>query len=496
MHNDLIIHFKHVWASYRIEPVLRDFDWCWRENEQWAILGGNAAGKSAIAHLITGQLRPQRGSIIRQDKLPPHHDIVHLSFELQRQLIDHDVRFDDSEVRADAFDVGTTVKRIVLQNQPEDQRFHDIVRRCHIDHILDHGIRFVSTGESRKTLLARALLQQPYMLILDNPFEGLDKIAQLELKELIDQLLKAASVSAPKVLLLTQQADEIPSSVSHVLWLEQGQLQSLGERTEVLSKAHHQTQSLLIKELPPATERRYHVSEQLPLLELNHVNVSYNGKAILTDINWQLDWGQHCCITGPNGAGKSTLLSLLCGDNHKAYGQDIRLFGNLRGSGESIWELKEKFGVVSTQLQLNHIGRTRVADVIASGLYDSIGLYRQCSGQERKIALDWLKVLGLEDIAGQFFNQLSFGQQRLAMLARAMVKSPLILILDEPCLGLDKPHRQLILALIDAIADRGNCHILYVSHTAGEMPRCINQQLVLTPNPKEGFSSSVSKYTH
>ena len=491
MNKDTIIHFNKVRAAYRTDPVLQDIDWHWQQGQQWAILGGNGAGKSAIAQLITDQLRPQRGTIERQAGLNPEQDILHLSFELQRKLIDHDIRYDDSEDRDDAFDMGTTVAQIILQKKAPDEQFHTIAKQCHIDHILNRGIRFVSTGESRKALLARALFNQPRLLILDNPFEGLDKQSQTELKILIDQLLQ----SPLKVLLLIKQTDEIPGSIDHILWLEHGKIQACGEHDEVLTKTVAQQQTISIGDLPLATERHYTVDKEQSLLDLQHVNVSYNDQAILTDINWRLDWGQHCVIAGPNGAGKSTLLSLLSGDNHKAYGQHIKLFGNTRGSGESVQELKQKFGIVNTQLQLNHVGRTRVAEVIASGLYDSVGLYQQCTGKDRKIALDWLKVMGLEDIATQFFNRLSFGQQRLAMLARAMVKSPLVLILDEPCIGLDKPHRELILTLIDKIAERGDCHILYVSHSANEMPRCINQQLELLPHPGGGHTGHISKYT-
>jgi molybdate transport system ATP-binding protein len=488
MNTDTIIHFKQVWAAYRVDPVLRNIDWHWQADQQWAILGGNGAGKSALAQLMTDSLRPQRGSIERPADFSPEQDILHLSFEMQRKLIEHDIRFDDSETRDDAFDVGTTVKQIVLQGQAEGERFMAIAKQCHIDHILDRGIRFVSTGESRKTLLARALYNQPKLLILDNPFEGLDKQAQAELNALIDQLL----ASSLHVLLLLKQADEITDNISHVMLLENGQIQAQGERAAMLAQASDNNEQIELGPMPPAKERPYNIDHQQPLIDLKQVNVSYNEQAILTDINWRFDWGQHCCIAGPNGAGKSTLLSMIDGDNHKAYGQQVSLFGRRRGTGESIWEIKQKFGVVNTQLQLNHAGRSRVAEVVAAGLYDSVGLHHQCSGQDRKIALDWLKLMGLEDIATQFFNQLSFGQQRLAMLARAMVKSPLILILDEPCIGLDLPHRQLILALIDKIAASGDCHILYVSHTASEMPACINQQLELVAHDEGGFTAVVT----
>lgn len=486
---ETLFELTNISAAYQVEPVLRDITWHCQRGQQWAVIGGNSSGKTSLAHLLTDRLRPQRGKIFRHSDLLPEKNISHISFDLQQQLIDHDKRFDDSEVREDAFDKGTTVRDIILQGRTESSQFNALVEQCGIAHILHRGIRFISTGESRKTLLARALYQQTSLLIIDNPFEGLDRHSQQDLRLLIEQLLRG---DLP-ILLLLQQVEDLPDQVDHILWLDKGYIKACGKRASVLQALQQQTrqqaQRLI---LPPPLSRTYRVDKHQPLLELRGVNVSYGDEKILNDIHWRMDYGQHCCISGPNGAGKSTLLSLLCGDNHKAYGQDISLFGQRRGSGESIWDIKQKFGVVSTALQLNHIQRMRVAEVIASGLYDSIGLYQQCSGKERAIALQWLELIGLQAIARQHFRQLSFGQQRLALLARAMVKSPLVLILDEPCIGLDSEHRQQILALVDLIAERGDCHILYVSHTADEVPACINQHLLLTPHREGGYSAEVN----
>ena len=479
-----IIHFDQVWAAYRIEPVLLDLTWTWQADQNWGILGGNGAGKSAMAKLITDQLRPQRGTIELNPSINADKDILHLSFELQQQLIAHDIRFDDSETRDDALDIGTTVKQVVLQKQTDDSRLAGIAEQCHISHILDRGIRFVSTGESRKALLARALYQQPKILILDNPYEGLDKQSQQDMRSLLEQLLQTDI----NVLLLLNQQEEIPANTSHVLLLEAGQVKQQGPKDSVLSNDNGDP-LITIKTLPPPQVRGYQVNKNQPLLVLNHVDVCYGEQTILNQINWTFDWGQHCCICGPNGAGKSTLLSLINGDNHKAYGQDITLFGKRRGSGESIWDIKEKFGIVSTALQLNNQSRQKTLEVVASGLQDCFGLHADHKGTEQQIAQQWLQVMELADLADKPYYQLSFGQQRLVMLARAMVKSPLILILDEPCLGLDSYHRKLILALVDQIALKGDCHILYVSHTDQEIPDCINQYLTLMPSELGGYTS-------
>lgn len=491
---------QQLWAGYRNTPVLKDINWQWKIGQQWAALGANGAGKSALADLLCDLLKPQRGERYWQPHLDPKKDIQQLSFEHHRQLIEHDKRFDNSNENDDAFDTGTTVRRYILKGdsqQPSQQenshehsnsRFEAVAEACGIKTILDQGVRFISTGESRKTLLARALYHKPKILIIDNPYEGLDRQSQASLCSLLDKLL----LSDMAILLLLQDPAELPSNISHILTLEHGHITSQGKRGDVLNTL--QTPSLIThtQTLPAALPRRYNVATNQPLLRLNHVNVSYHGKPVLNDVNWQFNHGQHCHISGPNGAGKSTLLSLLCGDNHKAYGQDITLFGRKRGSGETIWDIKEKFGVVNTQLQLTHINRMRVAEVVASGLYDTVGLYNKCQGKAREIALQWLHTTGLETLAKTHFGELSFGQQRLALLARAMVKSPLILILDEPALGLDHYHRQKILSLIDHIAASGRSHILYVSHVSEELPSCISQRLQLVTHPKGGHTSNVS----
>lgn len=503
MTSTLLFSAKQLMAGYRNTPVLEDINWQWQAGQQWAVLGANGAGKSALADVLSNTLKPLRGERHWLHGLDPKQDIQQLSFERHRQLIEHDKRFDNSNENEDAFDTGTTVGRYIIsglaqgttpnanQTEHNTSRFEKIVEDCGIKSIIDQGVRYISTGESRKTLLARALYHNPKILIIDNPYEGLDQGSQASFRALLDKLL----LSNIAILLLLQDPAELPSNISHVLQLESGHIIAQGEKNNIIDMLHiAQPKSVTAasRALPEALPRSYQVPLEQPLFKLCHVNVSYHDKPVLNDVNWQFDHGQHCHISGPNGAGKSTLLSLLCGDNHKAYGQDITLFGRKRGSGETVWDIKEKFGVVNTQLQLTHINRMRVAEVIASGLYDTVGLYHNCQGKARDIALQWLHTIGLESLAKTPFGELSFGQQRLALLARAMVKSPLVLILDEPCLGLDRSHRQQILSLVDQIAASGSSHILYVSHVSEELPHCINQKLQLVTHPSGGYSSKVS----
>lgn len=451
-------------------------------------MGGNGAGKTTLAQLLRDQMRPQRGTIALAPGIDPERDIVYVSFAMQRALIEHDNRFDDSETCDEGVDIGTTVRRAILQGHTEDEHFRELVRSFDIEHILNRGIRYISTGEGRKTLLARALYAAPKMLILDNPLEGLDRTMQAELSALIEQLIAG---STPLLLLLPTGAT-LPRGITHVLELERGEVISSGTRAEYEAVAHGSAIAQDSAPLPAPLQRATPIALEAAPIEMNGVDVSYSDEPILTDIHWRFERGQHCCISGRNGAGKSTLLSLITGDNHKGYGQPLFLFGRKRGSGESVWELKANCGIVNTPLQLNHLNRQRVLEVVASGLYDTIGLYQNCTGREKELTLDWIHAVGLDALAEHRFDQLSFGEQRLALLARAMVKSPPLLILDEPCIGLDGAHKHQLIALVNRIAAQGHTQILYVSHVAEELPACINQWLQLVPHEKGGHTALVS----
>jgi molybdate transport system ATP-binding protein len=279
--------------------------------------------------------------------------------------------------------------------------------------------------------------------------------------------------------------EDIPEGVTHLLVLDAGRVLAAGPKDDVLAmpavKALMAPPPIEFGELPTPSARPYRLNGGEPLLSLNKVTVRYADKLVLDAVNWTLRQGQHCNVAGPNGCGKTTLLGLVTGDNHMAYGQDITLFGLRRGSGESVWDIKQKFGQVDTQLHLNYGRGMAALEVVVSGFFDSLGLYDAWGDKQIEIARGWLRALGLVDLAPVPFDTLSFGLQRMVLLARAMVKSPAILILDEPCLGLDDFHTRTILGAVDHIAANSDTQIVYVSHSAGEMPTCINQWLEFVP---------------
>jgi molybdate transport system ATP-binding protein len=413
-------------------------------------------------------------------------------FEQAKALCDRDKKLDDSEFSPDARDTGTSVAKAILGQQNPDANFHDWAERLGVTHILNRGLRYISTGEMRKTLLIKAILAKPGLLILDSPVDGLDLRSQQEMRTVIDELLAGPM----PVLLLCRQLSDVPAGCTHVMVLDKGQLMAAGKRDAIINQ--NNVRSLMNPQLPamgplpPAAPREYQLPASGPLIELNNVAVAYGELQVLKNVNWTFERGAHCCVAGPNGCGKTTLLSLVTGDNHKAYGQDITLFGRRRGSGESVWDIKQKFGQIDTQLHLGFARGMRVIEVVVSGFFDTIGLYDDWGDNQRDIAQAWLSALGLADTATESFDALSFGLQRMVLLARAMVKAPIILLLDEPTLGLDGYHRGLILQAIDHIAEHADTQIIFVSHSVGEMPSCITQLLSFEPS-EQGFEVVCSK---
>lgn len=225
---------------------------------------------------------------------------------------------------------------------------------------------------------------------------------------------------------------------------------------------------------------------------MKNVEVTYNGKPILRNITWEAGPRDTWMITGPNGSGKSTLLSLINGDNPKAYGQEIYLFGRKRGSGESVWDIKKKIGFVSGDFQFNYFIRSSVAEVVLSGFFDSIGLYKKVSEYEYHAAERWLESIDLLSKKDEPFQRLSFGQKRMVLIARAMIKNPKLFIADEPCQGLDDLHLREVLQTLDMVASAGETLLLYVTHNPGEFLHSPYYHLELIPCENGGFTNRIT----
>ncbi|MCB1669484.1 MAG: ATP-binding cassette domain-containing protein [Gammaproteobacteria bacterium] len=463
--------------------------------QHWCILGGNGAGKSQFARLLRGELVSGRQHVSYADGFEPARHIETVSFEEQQRLWAADNRRDISEYDAEARDPGTTVASLICGHRPrrilEEQAARELLARLELSDLLERGIRFLSSGQIRKVLVARALLSrtpgQHRLLILDDPLEAIDRQSAPLVRELLQQWMGEDTAT----LLLSRREREILPGITHLAVLEDLQLVEHGPadaiRAGTAYRRFAQPQVNFPEALPQPAQPREPAAERVAPVQLRDVSASYGDQPVLNRVNWLMDVGDHTLIEGPNGCGKSTLLSLIDGENHKAYGQQVILFGTRRGSGESVWDIKAHFGIVSNEIHHRYVKGWKVIDVVVSGFFDSLGLYDDSGASQEELALNWLSALGLASLARDYFHEISFGQQRLVLLARAMVKQPDVLILDEPCVGLDDRFRLQVLGTVDLIAAQTATQIIYVSHTEGEEPGCITQRLRFEPAAGGGY---------
>lgn len=452
--------------------------------QSWAFVGANGSGKSALARALCNDLLQLSGSYENS-----FTSIVRLSFEQLQQLVYTEWQRNNTDLlSADEDDTGRTTAEIILADladTPENQhQCLTLAQQFGIIHLLDRRFKYLSTGETRKTLLCQALMAKPDLLILDEPFDGLDLSSRHQLADLL-ATLTAQDIT---LVLILNRFDQIPDFISHLGLLAECALSRVGDRQTILDEA-------LVAQL--AYSERWHKnqlpdvdapSQTIPLAKdlspviLNHGCVHYNDQLIINNLSWRVDPGQHWQIVGPNGAGKSTLLNLITGDHPQGYSNDLTLFGRRRGSGETIWDIKRHIGFVSSTLHLDYRIGGSVRNVILSGYFDSIGVYQMPSDRQQSLTQQWLTLLGLEQLADLPFQTLSWGQQRLTLIARALVKHPTLLILDEPLQGLDPLNRQLVRRWIDILIAQGNTQLLFVSHHQEDAPECITHRLSFVAN--------------
>ena len=437
---------------------LKDINWTIEPNQHWMISGANGSGKSALAAVLANAGTLLSGTL---EGIPSKVGIV--SFEAQAAMIEEELKKDDADIM-DVIAIGTTVREVLAKDCSDQRLADELVEKFGLTPLLDRAFRKLSTGETRKMLLIRALIGSPDLLILDEPFDGLD----VNTLPVLQDYLKTLVNKVPMILVLNR-LDECPDFITDIAFLEKGELrQQLSRKddkafAELEQLLHLKTSDLEIPAVDPAQSLPT-LDDSKPLVQLQKVKIQYGDSIIFKDLDWTIEKNQHWQLSGPNGSGKTCLLSLITGDHPQCYVNDIFVFGFQRGSGESIWQIKQFIGYVSTALQWEYKVSVSVRNVIISGFYDSIGLYSKPTDNEVDIADQWLAVLGMANRADESFSKLSYGDQRLLLIARAMVKHPPLLILDEPCLGLDEMNRQLVLALIEKLCSGTQTSVLYVNH--------------------------------
>jgi molybdate transport system ATP-binding protein len=523
--------------------------WVFQRHEHWAILGENGSGKSLLADALRGLLPLVQGELRYHFHPPPgltpEEAISHVSFEDRKAEV-HDTvvqsRWNSLEEEGaslvrdflayervmdiNPFEVITRHR----QARPQfERRMRRAVALLQIAPLLDRALLSLSNGERQRVQLARALSHPMRMLILDEPFTGLDTVNRAHFHTVLERLM----ATSLRVLLIATRIEDLPRHVTHLLCVAQCRIVAAGPRAEVLSlprvkqlfstpktslgrradiPVRSNTRTLHISStfetVPPAPPfcgqecpRAVNVGNNPPdwhpkspvseLVQLRNVSVRYGDTIILSDINWTVRAGESWALLGPNGSGKTTLLSLILGDNPQVYTNDVVVFGRPRGSGESVWEIKQHIGWVSPELHLHFNDSATCFEVVASGFHDTVGLFQSASARQRAVARQWLARFQLLEFAQRPLFSISAGLQRMVLLARAVVKNPRLLILDEPCQGLDSAHRALFVRAVDALIRAGTVTAIYVTHRPDEIPPSIIRVLRL-PQSRQFRNSHLS----
>ncbi len=478
-----LLSLQDVTARIRDRRILPGTSWTIRAGQAWAVVGPNGAGKSTLLGLLTGATPSVSGKVIRHAADARPQRIGHVSFELLEKLAAREIRAEEARQFSGRLESVTTAADLIGEKAlGKKGPAAEVVDRFGIRPLLDRHFTRLSSGELRRVLLVRALAQGPGLLVLDEPFEGLDAESQQALRDAISAMIR----SGRTVVLATHRIEALPAGISHVLGIRDGRVVKAGPKSQVL---HTDMAGRLFPPEPaePASpQARPPVPEQTrgqggtpPLVEMKGVSVSYGKTRVLENIDWTVRKGEHWALLGPNGAGKTTLLSLIAGDHPQAYANRIFLFGRRRGSGESIWDIKRRISLVSFEFQLRYRKPISAMEAVLSGFSDSVGFYRRASAKERQAAEKWLSFVGLATRGDSRFDRLSYGERRRVLLARCLVKNPDLLILDEPCQGLDPDMRARLLSLIERIGRRRSFSLLYVTHHEDEIPACIDHVLRL-----------------
>lgn len=479
MASGFIVKAENVTIKNGGVTIISDINFSIKQGEQWAVVGNSGSGKTSLAHALVGRLFYTGTIEFEYPKNNKHNNSI-LLIEQQHRFKNrfntsdfyYQQRFNSSDAD-NAMTVSEALQEYGAGSSP------GIIKKwielLHLAPLLNEPLIQLSNGENKRLQIAEALLSDPFMLIMDNPFIGLD----IEGRETLNTIMENITSNGIHLILITNP-QQLPACITHVAVLESHSLTSYRKENYEPEKQQPAVTSYppihfeRLEKLNNSTKEDFDTA-----IKMINVSVQYGDKKILDTINWEVKRGDCWNVSGPNGAGKSTLLSLVTADNPQAYANEIYLFDKRKGRGESIWDIKKKIGYVSPELHLFFEKHNSAFEVVASGLFDTIGLFRQLSAEDEHIVNEWMDVMNLQSVKRKLLSQLSLGEQRMVLLARALVKNPPLLILDEPCQGLDDEQAGKFKNFTDQLCRYFRTTLLYVSHYQKDIPSCVTNYLRL-----------------
>ncbi len=487
-----ILTIDNIQVRTATHTLFRNLSLVIKSGENWAIVGESGSGKSALLQTIASNLPISDGKIVYHFyEDTRQHYLTDTSFTAQKMMAivgsKHQFRnlantkdfYYQQRYNASDSEDAPTVKSY-LQKVGSNTivnpvwTFEYTIQQLKLELLLDKQLIKLSNGETKRLLIAAALLKHPSLLLLDNPLTGLDVQTRVEFNQLITQI----ATSGITIVMVTSPK-EIPDAITHVAVMH-----NLAIEKTVLKEAFkpgeikQQQVPVNLDELQNLIHSTSNTSFST-IISMENINIRYGDKQVLNNINWKILPGERWALLGPNGAGKSTLLSLVNGDNPQAYANHIVLFDRKRGTGESIWDIKKKIGFVSPELHQYFPTESSCLQVIESGFYDTLGLFRPSNPAKTAVALRWMKLLQIDNNVQKPFKNVTASTQRLCLLARALVKNPPLLILDEPCQGLDAQQQQHFKYLLELICQNSNTTLIYVTHYQQEIPEVADKVLRL-----------------
>lgn len=484
-----LLSLNSVSVKFNAAQVINNLSFNVNEGEHWAITGKSGSGKSVLLQVIAGNQSISSGKITYYftdgDNVPAADYHPYIAFAGARHHFKnlsntsnlyYQQRYNSSDSE-DALTVAQYLGTIKTNtHKPVYWDFEKTISALNLQHLRDKQVIKLSNGETKRLMIAAALLKNPTLLLLDNPLTGLD----VATRQYFNLLLREVSASGITLVMATS-AHEIPDVIDNVAVLADGSISKSLSKADFLANLSTQPDkpnidaaalaALIQTNAQPLTYNQ--------IVRMRDVVIRYGDKTILNHIDWHIAPGDRWALLGANGAGKSTLLSLINGDNPQAYANDIVLFDRKRGSGESIWDIKSKIGFVSPELYQYFPTDNSCLQVIESGFYDTLGLFRQSSPAKATLALNWMKALEIDKYARVLLKNIPASAQRLCLLARALIKNPALLIFDEPCQGLDD-HQQLhFKTVVDTICSISQVTLIYVTHYQHEIPDSVDRVLRL-----------------
>ncbi|WP_339868763.1 ATP-binding cassette domain-containing protein [uncultured Algoriphagus sp.] len=488
MQSLLQIHSAQVLTKGK--QVFESLDFKWEEGQQWAIIGTSGADMTAFIETIRGNCVIPIGEINRpfaqeyterktnSGEINSFRDLiayVSQRYEIRNKSNQQNFYFQQRFNSSESEDTAT-VREYLLEVKAKVEgpwTLENVSELLHLEKLLDKSVLLLSNGETRRLALGLGLMRQPKIYLMDQPMTGLDVKSRAEFGEILKVI-----ISKGVQVLLTTSANEIPEGITHVAKLSGKGIENVWEVADFHLTAKHE-QNLaydwgLLDSLLPKRPK-----ENTEIIRLENLHIKYGEKQILTNLNWEVRSGERWLLKGSNGSGKSTLISLLVGENPQAYSQNLWLFGRKRGTGESIWDVKRPTGFVAPELSRFFPANQTCRKVILSGLFDTMGLYKKVTAEQEALAESWIKLFHLEAFSSIVINRLSLENQRWTLLARALIKQPKLLILDEASQGMDEFQRRLFKDTVQQICERSSITVIYVSHYAEDVPEAVEKVIEL-----------------